>query len=712
MGWAFEGDEGLSFSALVLTADTNAPQVAATMYRQLTARPSTGYTTRVFTSFDVTGTDLVDDINRAAASVPERGYTLCYVSGRHQLLADDIVVAGPPPTTLSQVLTTLLHSSSPFGLLVLVDHYGEGDGLHAATVGALARASIACPWCLISEAVDVEVIDPTHTPLLEALGHGLGDEGPTHTARWFRAADLHRQGSRFAADRGLTPPMMTATASVWLPVGFVERAPTGPEFDERLELALSGGGYRASAFSLGSLLYLVHSGLNKRVDSIVSVSGGSITNAWIAQTIDYAKLNSAEEFAPCAQGLASHLCRTSLVSLKNVYFALWLALLVAAVVFAGTRIVADWPLSRGDLPVLVATVLAAAVVIQARGHVVTRWLARNYCRSAQYQRIGDLADRTVDHVIAATDLCTGEPFCMSGRSKGRTFSPTWGLRPGRSVRLSTAVRASTALPPLMPPVRLKLESWPDQVGEPRAIWLTDGGIWNNLGTDWSRFRSEILSAEWTRISNAEGVTAAIMAADGAAPSGGVRLVIDASAPLIHRRMRTLWIPVLSTLDTALRAMLTSYASTVAARRPALTAARDRMILNPERWHVDWPQPPMTWNETPGSSPPLELIVGMVGPGEIADNWTSSGLGTHWDQIGASYRAELSQAEQELARIRGDRPKAATTLNGLGTNVVLQLVVDGYLATRETLVTAFENHSAPAIPDTAWFDRMIGLRDSG
>ena len=49
-----------------------------------------------------------------------------------------------------------------------------------------------------------------------------------------------------------------------------------------LGLSLSGGGHRATVFSLGALLYLVDSGCNRRVQTIASVSGGSITNAFLA----------------------------------------------------------------------------------------------------------------------------------------------------------------------------------------------------------------------------------------------------------------------------------------------------------------------------------------------------------------------------------------------------------------------------------------------
>jgi hypothetical protein len=47
-------------------------------------------------------------------------------------------------------------------------------------------------------------------------------------------------------------------------------------------VAISGGGHRATAYGLGVLLYLVDSGLNLKVNTITSVSGGSILNAFVA----------------------------------------------------------------------------------------------------------------------------------------------------------------------------------------------------------------------------------------------------------------------------------------------------------------------------------------------------------------------------------------------------------------------------------------------
>src|SRR5213593_1149029 len=52
--------------------------------------------------------------------------------------------------------------------------------------------------------------------------------------------------------------------------------------NDRIALCLSGGGYRASLFHLGALRRLNELGVLSRVDTIASVSGGSILAAQIA----------------------------------------------------------------------------------------------------------------------------------------------------------------------------------------------------------------------------------------------------------------------------------------------------------------------------------------------------------------------------------------------------------------------------------------------
>lgn len=52
--------------------------------------------------------------------------------------------------------------------------------------------------------------------------------------------------------------------------------------EKKIGLALSGGGYRAAAYHIGTLRALHKLGILENVDVISSVSGGSITAAYYA----------------------------------------------------------------------------------------------------------------------------------------------------------------------------------------------------------------------------------------------------------------------------------------------------------------------------------------------------------------------------------------------------------------------------------------------
>src|SRR5215207_9445548 len=79
-------------------------------------------------------------------------------------------------------------------------------------------------------------------------------------------------------------------------------------FPWKLEVALSGGGHRAAAYALGALLYLVHANLNKQVRNIASVSGASITNAFVASQCDFQAVK-IDEFKIIASKLIQKIAR-------------------------------------------------------------------------------------------------------------------------------------------------------------------------------------------------------------------------------------------------------------------------------------------------------------------------------------------------------------------------------------------------------------------
>src|SRR5260370_40002104 len=104
-------------------------------------------------------------------------------------------------------------------------------------------------------------------------------------------------------------------------------------------LCLSGGGHRASLFSLGALLYLVDAGRNQDVRVISSVSGGSLTNDFLAtqpssfsSPWDRAQFDArAARFAKSIAG-KPRLCAIAL-TVHVIFFRVWLSQLPALLAF-------------------------------------------------------------------------------------------------------------------------------------------------------------------------------------------------------------------------------------------------------------------------------------------------------------------------------------------------------------------------------------------
>lgn len=90
-----------------------------------------------------------------------------------------------------------------------------------------------------------------------------------------------------------------------------------------IAVALSGGGYRAAMFGLGVVLYLVDAAKNREVTSISSVSGGSITNAFLGQMQGYHQRTSAD-FWPAVSPLAKTIAHKTLWSTLSTWVYLML----------------------------------------------------------------------------------------------------------------------------------------------------------------------------------------------------------------------------------------------------------------------------------------------------------------------------------------------------------------------------------------------------
>ncbi len=235
---------------------------------------------------------------------------------------------------------------------------------------------------------------------------------------------------------------------------------SGTEPPGRIGLALSGGGLRATLFHLGVLRFLFESGLLVRVKFIGGVSGGSILAMHAGLKWDrYAGDGASFELA------AREIIEFCRLDVRNRILRRWLFAWVTLV----PRLLLRW--SR----------------IQLLQSTYTRLFGRATLNDL---RPTDAIPRP--RIIAqSVSLSTGQP-CSFGRSGFMWYElDENGFLREREVSkltphlpIALAVAASSAFPPMFPPVCITARLL--HVGNhefPNAQYITDGGVYDNLGIE-------------------------------------------------------------------------------------------------------------------------------------------------------------------------------------------------------------------------------------
>jgi len=238
-------------------------------------------------------------------------------------------------------------------------------------------------------------------------------------------------------------------------------------------LCLSGGGYRAMLFHVGVLWRLNELGMLSKLARISSVSGGSITAGVLAHRWRNLSFD--------ASGIATNLERECVAPIRSL-----------------AEVTIDaWAIGIGALNPF-ATI----------GDEVSDAYRKHLFGDATLQDLPD-APR---FVINATNVQSGALFRFSKKYMG-----DWriGLVMNPSVSLATAVAASSAFPPVLSPVSIKLNpasfAPPDPAAPPELtgdefrsrVVLSDGGVYDNLGleTVWKRCETILVSDAGQRIAD-------------------------------------------------------------------------------------------------------------------------------------------------------------------------------------------------------------------
>ncbi len=261
--------------------------------------------------------------------------------------------------------------------------------------------------------------------------------------------------------------------------------------NQKISLLLSGGGFRATMFHLGTVRYLRETNRLADVNRVFSVSGGSVLAAHLAiNWSDYCGNEkqfdrAASELVGFVQsGLRETIIRKTVMCL--ILAALGLNLILTTV----------WLWIGLDRPVswliLAAFIVPALFVIRT----LDQWfrpvvfLEQGYRRLYKSSSLQDLRDLPVKFHFLATNLTTGNIACFTGTTIYLNITnsvPPNNDIASASFRISQCVAASSAFPPLFSPILIdprKLKADQDKVNEVQC--LVDGGVFDNLGLRASR----------------------------------------------------------------------------------------------------------------------------------------------------------------------------------------------------------------------------------
>lgn len=230
---------------------------------------------------------------------------------------------------------------------------------------------------------------------------------------------------------------------------------------KRIGLALSGGGYRAAAYHIGTLRALHKLNILDKVDVISSVSGGSITAA-------YYVLNKHKGYAAFEK----------LFIKKLQHNVLWIAfiglLLVIATIFAIVRFSPEGYVVATFIGSIVLLLLAWYNVLPVSKYIECAY-SLLFFKGAKL----DSLPETPILAVNSTDLSTGNQFTFSQDRmscypyKNKTEFNTCGFS------LSRAVMASSCIPQIFSPIKIgKMYRKGLSFKQPL---LVDGGLYDNQG---------------------------------------------------------------------------------------------------------------------------------------------------------------------------------------------------------------------------------------
>lgn len=244
----------------------------------------------------------------------------------------------------------------------------------------------------------------------------------------------------------------------------------------RLGVSLSGGGYRATAFHLGTLKKLHTMKILEKTEVISTISGGSITGAYYCLNKD--------NFPEFERSLYEKL-QTKNVIKKVLLSWTFLQLLLVAAIFLVPAFYFLFNSPAWLFPVLFALFVFVLLKFQFHIFPVSKRIEKIYDQFFyNKETLNDLPDSPI-LVLGSTNLQTARAFTFSKTwmqdSTYQYMNPRITFKAG-AFPLARAVMASSCVPFAFSPVKINKNffSNPDDADRVHPV-LVDGGVYDNQG---------------------------------------------------------------------------------------------------------------------------------------------------------------------------------------------------------------------------------------
>jgi NTE family protein len=246
----------------------------------------------------------------------------------------------------------------------------------------------------------------------------------------------------------------------------------------KIGLSLSGGGYRAAIYHLGTFRKLREMGILENVDVISTISGGSITGACYGL-----KGDNFEEFEKCLRGIVQKsIIRGILYSFRFIcIFVFLLSIVVLSIYLLFTRLA--W-VSTPLLVIVIWSLLIYQFKIFPVSSIINRLYSKWFFDGKTLKDFNPIPRIAIN----ATNLETGRPFTFS---KNKMSDSTYE-HPGKGRKsikfkpdefpISLAVASSTCVPFAFTPIFIDKKYFEDEKDfETIKPCLVDGGVYDNQG---------------------------------------------------------------------------------------------------------------------------------------------------------------------------------------------------------------------------------------